>query len=291
VDDLNRGTPSRAACNTSNTYGNDILKITALQLNVGSTKSDNVQRTLALIGEAARKEQPDLIVVPELVTCMSAETADMHAAAEPFPDGNAYRGFRDAARTHKVNLHIGSMMEREGEKYYNCSVLFGRDGRQLGRYRKMHRSVLQLSSGPVMKESDWVDAGSEVIVVEVEGVKFGMSICFDLRFAELYRALADKGADVMLVPSAFKYETGAAHWEILLRARAIENQAYVVAAAQIGTYSDGQHRSYGHAMIVDPWGTVIAQVSDTGHFASATIDKTYLDEIQTRVPVRRLHVL
>ena len=267
------------------------MKITVLQLNVGNNKAENVQQTLALIADAARHEKPDLIVLPELVTCMSAETADMHAAAEPFPDGESYQAFLDAARAHEVNLHVGSMMEREDEKFYNCSVLFGRDGKLLGRYRKMHRSMLQLSEGPMMKESDWVEAGEEVVVVDVEGVKLGMSICFDLRFPELYGAMAAKGADVMLVPSAFKYETGAAHWEILLRARAIENQAYVVAAAQVGAYANGQHRSFGHAMVVDPWGTIVAQVSDVGHYASAIIDRAYLEQIQTRVPVRQLHVL
>jgi predicted amidohydrolase len=185
----------------------------------------------------------------------------------------------------KLTLLLGSVPERiPGEKrIYNTSVLLGPDGQRLAFYRKIHLFDIDLPGMEHLKESRAVAPGSDVVVAETAFAPVGLSICYDLRFPELYRQLARKGARVLAVPSAFTDRTGKDHWEVLLRARAVENLAYVVAPAQVGAHGRGR-ASHGHAMIVDPWGSVAAQVADGEGVALAELDFDRQDRLRRELP-------
>jgi predicted amidohydrolase len=189
------------------------------------------------------------------------------------------------ARKLNITLLLGSLPEKVvgDARVRNTSVLLGPDGQTLALYRKMHLFDIDLPGMEHLKESRSVVAGNEVVTVQTAFGPVGLSICYDLRFPELYRELVRRGARVLAVPSAFTERTGKAHWEVLLRARAIENLAYVVAPAQVGTHAPGR-ASHGHALIVDPWGDVLAQVPDGEGVAVAELDFTRLERLRRELP-------
>jgi deaminated glutathione amidase len=182
---------------------------------------------------------------------------------------------------------MGSFPEiaEPGAPPYNTSVLLGKDGAILAAYRKMHLFDVDLPGGPTYQESRFIQPGREVVAVPLPGTPFtaGLAICYDLRFPELFRALTAQGADLIFLPAAFTRQTGRDHWEVLLRARAIENQAYVAAPAQWGRHSKGR-RSYGRALIVDPWGTVLAQAPDAEGIILAELDHERLARLRREMP-------
>jgi predicted amidohydrolase len=203
-------------------------------------------------------------------------------------EGPTCARFSELARKFGVHLLLGSFNERSSDpkRCHNTSVLFGPDGRQLALYRKIHLFDIDLSAEVRFEESATVMPGSDVVVVETPLAAFGLSICYDLRFAELYTRLAAAGADVLTVPSAFTLTTGKDHWHPLLRARAIENQCWVIAPAQTGSHDDaGLRESYGHAMIVDPWGHVVAMAPDGPGLALAEIDLERVETVRRSMPV------
>ncbi len=199
------------------------------------------------------------------------------------------------AREHGIHFLLGSYNERsEGaspfpaERCANTSVLFGPDGKVLKSYRKIHLFDVSIPGGVKFSESATCEAGDRLVVAKTPFGKVGLSICYDLRFPELYRALNKAGAEILMVPSAFTLATGKDHWEPLLRARAIENQSYVLAPAQVGRHDDGGLKeSWGHSMIIDPWGQVIASVSDGPGFALAEIDLDRVRRIRRAIPVAK----
>jgi predicted amidohydrolase len=203
-------------------------------------------------------------------------------------DGLVVTRLRGLAAELGVTLLVGSVAERiEGDRrVYNTSVLVGPDGGLLGVYRKIHLFDIDLPGLEHLKESRAVAPGTELVVAEAPVGPVGLSICYDLRFPELYRALVARGARLLAVPSAFTERTGKAHWEILLRARAIENLAFVVAPAQYGVHGKGR-ASHGHAMIVDPWGTVLAEVQDGEGLAVADLDLERQDRLRRELPALR----
>jgi len=224
-----------------------------------------------------------LIVLPEKWTALGREE-DLRAAAEPL-DGPAVEWAREIARELEIDLVAGSIVEQPpgGEKLANTSVHVNPRGEVAAVYRKVHMFDVEIE-GRSYRESDLEDPGDEVVVSETaEGVALGMSICYDLRFPELYRILAVRGARVIAVPAAFTLPTTRDHWEVLLRARAIENQAFVVAANQIGPHP-GEHRSGGRSMIVDPWGVVLAQAQDREGHIVADLDLERQLEIRAQLP-------
>jgi nitrilase len=175
-----------------------------------------------------------------------------------------------------------------GSQVYNTTCVFNRDGREVARYRKIHMFDITAPDGTPYNESATVKAGSEVVLYDLEGFKVGCSICYDMRFAELYLALAKGGADIIMVPSSFTLQTGKDHWDVLLRARAIETQTYIVAPGQYGPFVDGQgatRLSYGHSLIADPWGHVIAKVSDGIGYATANIERAQITRVRDLIPV------
>lgn len=274
-----------------------LVRAAVLQVNATEDVQANVAAALALVDRAADRGAR-LVVLPEKFTYLGRRPSD---AVQPLT-GPLLAPFAEAARRHRLYLVAGSVWEGEAgaKTAFNTSVFFGPDGSRLAEYRKIHMFDVEVG-GQVYRESENCRAGDRVVAVElpsafadggpeapgVEGppdrVVLGMTICYDLRFPELYRALADMGAGIVTVPSGFTMQTGRDHWEVLLRARAIEDQVYVVAANQTGRH-EPDHESYGRSMIVDPWGVLLAQVPDGPGLAVAELDMGRLRQIRRRLP-------
>ena len=213
-----------------------------------------------------------------------AESVEATPASDPFP-GPILSVMTALAREARVHLLLGGFPERSADERHirNTCVLVGPDGEVAALYRKIHLFDVDLPGGVRFRESESVEAGRDVVVAALHWGGLGLSVCYDLRFPELYRQQAAAGARVLAVPSAFTAETGKDHWHVLLRARAVENQAFVLAPAQFGLHG-GQRRSYGHAAIIDPWGAVIAECGDHEGIASADLDFAYQDDVRRRLP-------
>jgi predicted amidohydrolase len=259
----------------------------ALAAVVQLTSTTDVERNLAaaeaLVAEAAGRGA-SFVGLPENFAFLRSEG---QPAPEPQDlDGPWVARMADLARRTRVTLLLGSLPERvPGEaRVRNTSVLLGPDGRTAAVYRKIHLFDIDLPGMEHLKESKAVVAGDEVVTAETALGTVGLTICYDVRFPELYRELARRGARCLCVPSAFTERTGKAHWEVLLRARAIENLAYVLAPAQVGQHGGGRS-SHGHAMIVDPWGTVVAQAPDGEGVAVAELDFDRLERLRRELPV------
>jgi predicted amidohydrolase len=253
---------------------------------VQMTSTSDVEKNLAtaerLVEEAGRRGAA-FVSLPENFAFLRSEGEKVVEAQQL--DGPWVRRMADLARRLRVTLLLGSLPERvEGDtRVRNSSVLLGPDGRTIAVYRKIHLFDIDLPGMEHLKESRSVVPGEELVVAETPFGALGLSICYDLRFPELYRELVRRGARTIAVPSAFTERTGKAHWEVLLRARAIENLAYVVAPAQVGTHAPGR-ASHGHALIVDPWGDVIAQVPDGEGVAVAELDVVRQDRLRRELP-------
>jgi predicted amidohydrolase len=251
------------------------MRVAVCQVNSRADRSMNLATARELL-ERAATAGADLAVLPEYVDYLGPTAG----APKPEPvDGEFASTFAQAAADLGVWVVAGSFHETgpDDDHTYNTSLVFDRTGRLAATYRKIHLFDIDIPDRVSYHESRTVAPGSDVVTVEIEGVRVGLSICYDLRFPELYRQLAVAGAQVLLVPAAFTAHTGRDHWEVLLRARAIENQCYVVAAGQIGDHDPGQ-RCYGRSMVVDPWGTVVAQAPDVVGITIADVD---LDRVQT----------
>ena len=273
------------------------MKISAIQRNTGSEKALNLTQACDLVAQAVA--QDGRIWWSCRGVCLHGGLGRRETcAAEELPvagqiGGAAYESLREMARSHGVFVHGGSFVERDGDAYYNTTLAFDRTGAELARYRKIHLFDVTTPDGRSYRESDTFGAGQAVVTYRADAATIGCSICYDLRFAELFRALAEAGADVIMVPAAFTLQTGKDHWEVLLRARAIETQTYIVAAAQTGSYFEGSDErvSWGHSMIVNPWGHLIAQAGEGIGHASAALDLDYLSTVRARIPVARHRVL
>ncbi len=257
------------------------MRAAAVQLNSTADRQRNLEVAERLVREAAA-DGADLIVLPEKWPLLAGPD-QLRAGAEPL-DGPALAAAAGWARDLSVHLVAGSIGERvEGrEKLSNTSALIGPDGGLAGVYRKIHMFDVDVD-GVSYRESETEEPGDEIVIAEAGPVPIGLTVCYDLRFPELYRILAIRGARVVAVPAAFTERTGRDHWEPLLRARAIENQLFVVAAGQVGD-APPHYRSFGRSMIVDPWGIVLAQAPDTECFIAADLDLAIQDEIRASLP-------
>jgi deaminated glutathione amidase len=254
----------------------------ALQMTSTADVERNLDTAERLVGLAAARGA-QLVGLPENFAFLRSEGVSV---PEPQAlDGPWTRRLSEVARRHAITLLLGSLPERiEGEtRVYNTSVLLGPDGGTLAVYRKIHLFDIDVPGLEHLKESRAVRPGTDVVVADSPAGRIGLSICYDVRFPELYRRLAAEGARVLAVPSAFTDRTGKDHWEVLLRARAVENLAYVFAPAQTGDHGKGR-ASHGHAMIVDPWGTVVAQVAHGEGMALAEIDFAAQDRLRRELP-------
>lgn len=259
------------------------MRAAAIQMNSQADKAANMATADRLVREAA-SGGANVILLPEKFNAMG-NSADYRANAESL-DGPTVTWARETARELGIDLIAGSIVERvEGrEKLANTCVHAGPDGAIKAVYRKIHMFDVEVG-GQIFRESDHEQRGEEIVATTLaDGTPAGLSICYDLRFPELYRVLAVRGTLVHFVPAAFTYVTGVAHWELLLRARAVENQVFVVAADQC-RFHDGDRRSYGNSMIVDPWGEVLARAGDDSETSiSATLDGAVQAAIRDKLP-------
>ena len=266
------------------------MKVSLVQMNSISDKAKNIAAAKALVERAVAEESPDWILLPEQFDWAGGSRAEKLANAEILPGGPAYVMTQELALKHKVFIHAGSIMEKiEGENLiHNTSVVFNREGEEIARYRKIHLFDVTTPNGVAYNESATVKAGEPTTVTyNCEGVTIGCSICYDLRFPDLFQALAEKGAQIIALPAAFTLQTGKDHWEPLLRARAIETQTYVCAAAQTGSFTVGneQRQTYGHSLVADPWGHVVAKASDGVGLVSSRIDPIMIERVRQMIPV------
>lgn len=272
------------------------MRLSVVQMNPGADKQANIEQARRLISEAVSADRPDLVSLPEMWTCLGGTRSDKFAQAEelPPPDSNrpggvAYEFLRAIARCEKIHVHGGSLAEQAGEKLFNTTLLFDPEGREIARYRKIHLFDIVTPDGTGYRESNTYGSGSEIVTCQADGLRLGLAICYDLRFPELFVALRRAGAEVILLPSAFTLQTGKDHWEPLIRARAIETQCWMAAAATWGRHVEGTRNeprsTYGHSMVCDPWGHVVAQVSDGTGWTTARIDSDLTARVRRDMPV------
>jgi predicted amidohydrolase len=262
-------------------------KVAALQLTSTADVKQNVARSLELTREAIA-DGASLVVLPENFAYLGPEE-DKFVMAEALPDGGAIlRAFSELARETQTELVLGGFIEKTPQPRVarNACIHLGEDGRVRAIYRKIHLFDVDLPDGTTLRESDTVEAGSEVVVTDTRAGKLGLSVCYDLRFPELYRKHVDLGATLITVPAAFTLTTGKDHWHVLLRARAIEAQCYVIAAAQTGHHF-GTRRSYGHALIADPWGVILSECGEGEGYAITSIDQAVVSSVRAAVPSLR----
>jgi deaminated glutathione amidase len=262
------------------------MRVALCQTNSGQDTRANVEQVEALLAEAAAAGA-DLAALPEVWPCQGS-SPQMRAAAEPVPGPRSER-LAEIAREHAMWIHGGSVLELDDGKVFNTSLLFDRDGELVARYRKIHLFDADPPGAVPSRESFLFSAGHEVVVAGTEFGRVGMSICYDVRFPELYRSLAVQGATIVFVPAAFREETGRAHWDVLLRARAIEDQCFVVAAAQCGTWGpEGRERhNHGNSLVVDPWGRVLARAGDGVGLTCVDIELDEVRRIREVLPALR----
>jgi predicted amidohydrolase len=257
------------------------LTIGLCQLNSGDDTTANRTAAIRAIGEAA-SAGARLVMLPEHADYIGT-LEGKRAAAQPLDESNYLQELAGCAKAHAIYLHIGSFLERRHERIYNTAVVFAPDGSRLAVYRKIHLFDVEVPGGASFRESDTISAGSEVVVADIDGLVCGLATCYDLRFPELFRQLVMKGARLLLVPAAFTMQTGRDHWELLLRARAVENLCWLAAAGQWGT-APPNHSSFGRSMVIDPWGTITAQASDGVGVVIATVDTEPLNAIRSSFP-------
>ena len=260
----------------------DQIRVACVQLTSRADKAANLERMERLVARAAATGA-DLVVLPEKWNAIG-DAAVLHAAAEPIAGGESVEAMATWARTHGITLVGGSITERrEGrEKLSNTCLVFDPEGELAAVYRKIHLFDVDVG-GHRYRESDAEEPGDEPVVARLEDWPIGLSVCYDVRFPELYRILALEGAELVTVPAHFTLYTGKDHWHVLLRARAIENQLYVAAAAQVGETTPGKP-SYGRSLIADPWGIVLAEAPDEETVISAELDRERLREIRRNLP-------
>ena len=257
------------------------MKVGVVQMDSKANKEANFNKARELIEEAAGKGA-SLLSLPEYFNYIGPAQEEP-AEAETIP-GPTTRMLASLAREHGIWLHGGSVLEKVpgGEKMYNTTVVFDPNGEIVARYRKIHLFDIEIKGGPTITESDNKASGDEIVFFKIGEVKVGLTICYDMRFPELYRILTLKGARIIMVPSAYTFFTGQDHWEPILRTRAIENQIYIVAPAQVGTKPGFQ--TYGHSLVIDPWGNIIAEAQDEETVLVADLDMDYLGRVRKQIP-------
>ncbi len=272
------------------------LHAAAIQLCSGDDLGANLQRCRELGAEAASRGA-NLFILPECFAFLGRKEGDKMAVAEVLDDGAPgpiLGTLIELATTHRAWVVGGGLPERvagDDRRAYNTAVVVSPDGALVARYRKVHLFDVDIPGGAVLRESDGTVGGTELVVVPMGALRVGLSICYDIRFPELYRRLAyQHGADVIVVPAAFTAHTGRAHWHVLLRARAIENQCWIVAAAQHGHHNE-KRESFGHSLIIDPWGVVSAELPTGDGVIDAVLDAEVVAKTRRQMPCRSHAVL
>lgn len=261
-----------------------LLRVAAVQLSSQEDVGENLARARSAIRSAAQRGAK-LVLLPENFAFMGPEPEKRSLAEELGKSGPIESMLAEASSAHAVTVIAGGFPEASGDRDrpFNTCAVFGSDGKLVARYRKIHLFDVSLRDGTELCESKATLAGREPLVVQIGGFGVGLSICYDLRFPELYRKLVDLGAELIVVPAAFTLTTGKDHWHVLLRARAIEAQSWVMAAAQWGKHPKGR-LTYGHSLVADPWGIVVAECSDGEGLAVADIDRSIISRVRQSLP-------
>ncbi|DBB07330.1 hypothetical protein WJX82_006221 [Trebouxia sp. C0006] len=263
-------------------------KVAVGQMTATSDRDANFL-TCKRLAQAAVAEQCSMLFLPECFSFIGRSPAESVAAATPL-DGPILQRYLRLAKQNSLWLSLGGFQEycsMDPQRLQNCHVIVNSAGQVVATYRKVHLFDVEVFNGPVLKETSFTVPGKELVTCDSPAGKLGVTVCYDLRFPEMYQLLAwHMGAQIMLVPSAFTVATGKAHWELLLRARAVETQCYVIAAAQAGRHNE-KRESYGHSIIIDPWGEVVGKLDDplAIGIATAEIDLEHLKTIRTRMPI------
>ena len=271
------------------------MRVSVMQMNAGHDKAQNIAQAGRLLSAAITADRPSIVALPEMWTCLGGDRATKLREAEELPPpganvpgGAAYEFLRGVARSERIHVHGGSLAERVGERLFNTTVLFDPEGREVARYRKIHLFDIVTPDGTGYRESASFGSGAEVVTCEADGVRVGLAICYDVRFPELFLALRRAGAEVIFLPAAFTLQTGKDHWEVLLRARAIETQCWLAAPATWGRHAEGSgaaRDTYGHSLVCDPWGSIVARASDGVGWATARIDTQLTQRVRRDMPV------
>ena len=258
--------------------------VAAVQLNSQDDLDKNLERVRARVDEAADRGAR-VVVLPENFAFFGEEARRAEIAEDLGGRGPIVSLLGERARARGIWIVAGGMAERSGEasRPFNTCAVFAPSGEVVARYRKVHLFDVDVPMGGRYRESESTTPGAEPVVAEVAGLRLGLSVCYDVRFPELYRALSAQGAEALVVPAAFTLHTGKDHWHVLLRARAIESQAYVIAAAQWGKHPRNR-QTYGKSCIVDPWGEVIAQATEGEGVVTASFDPAYLAQVRASLP-------
>jgi deaminated glutathione amidase len=260
------------------------MRVALCQMSSGEDVEGNRADAEALVSAAAHGGA-DLAALPEVFPYRGPSRRHREIAeVVPGPTSDLLSSL---ARRHRLWVLGGSIVERDGPRVFNTSLLFDRSGEQVARYRKIHMFDVDLPDVAPVRESATFSAGEEIVTAETEFGRVGLSICYDVRFPELYRALAARGSELLFVPSNFQRTTGLAHWEVLLRARAIENQAFVVAPAQWGAWGDPSKArcAFGHSLVADPWGRIVVRAAEEGTgVAFADLDFHELRRVRSVLP-------
>ncbi len=255
------------------------LRVTLVQTSAGPDLQANLGQLKRLIAGVGAT---DVIALPE-VFALRGSDQEYRDSAQSI-QGPLVNFMSSMAHRHNAWVLAGSIMEAAGQGVYNTSVLVNRRGEVHASYRKIHLFEAEIESGQVIRESDTYTAGDSPVMADLDGWQCGMAICYDVRFPELFRLYSSRGAHLFFIPANFTQRTGKDHWEILLRARAIENQCFVIAPNQCGTNPRTQVESYGHSMIIGPWGDILARIEEGEKAVTVTLDIHQLDATRRRVP-------
>lgn len=258
------------------------IKIAAIQMSTVADKMENV-RTVKTYLEKIKDENPDLVILPEMFCCpYQTENFPIYAEKEGGPVWQQLSGY---AKQYGIYLIGGSMPEKDAEgNVYNTSYIFDREGKQIGKHRKVHLFDIDVKGGQTFKESDMLTAGDSDTVFDTEFGKIGVMLCFDIRFPELSRMMVNDGAKVIFVPAAFNMTTGPAHWELSFRTRALDNQIYMVGCAPARDVSAG-YISWGHSIVTDPWGRVTGMLDENEGILLAELDMDYEEQVREELPL------
>lgn len=254
----------------------------ALQMRTTRSVARNIADLLAMATEAASRGAT-FLQSPEMSNILERNRAALFEAIRPEAEDPMLAAIRDFSRAKKVHFHLGSLAVKDGEKLANRGFLIGPEGEIVARYSKLHLFDVDLPNGESWRESNTYTAGDCAVVAPLGEAILGMGICYDLRFAYLFRALAEAGADILTAPACFTKQTGEAHWTVLQRARAIETGSFMISAAQGGKHEDGRE-TFGHSIIIDPWGRVLAEAGDEPGPVYATIDLALVADARGRIP-------
>lgn len=258
------------------------IKIAAIQMSTVADKMENV-RTVKTYLEKIKDENPDFVILPEMFCCpYQTENFPIYAEKEGGPVWQQLSGY---AKQYGIYLIGGSMPEKDAEgNVYNTSYIFDREGKQIGKHRKVHLFDIDVKGGQTFKESDMLTAGDSDTVFDTEFGKIGVMLCFDIRFPELSRMMVNDGAKVIFVPAAFNMTTGPVHWELSFRTRALDNQIYMVGCAPARDVSAG-YISWGHSIVTDPWGRVIDMLDEKKGILLAELDMDYEEQVREELPL------